>query len=264
MLCRRWTDGGRVRNGMITVKNKSEIIAMREACRRAADVRDAVAAQVMPGVTTAELAACAEVRMRELGCVSAFLNYRGFPGLICVSVNDEVVHGIPGQRRIKLGDVVSLDVGVRYEGFVGDTATTVLVGVEDMLTIRQVQVAREALTFGIAEAKTGNRVGDISHAIERTVTGAGFSVVRQFVGHGIGRALHEDPEVPNFGSPGRGPLLKAGMTLAIEPMVNQGVGDVDVMKDGWTVCTHDRLPSVHVEHTVLVGVDGGQVLTQGV
>ena len=246
---------------MIIVKNEREVAGMREAGRVAALVRDSVAARVSPGVTTAELGEFAGKCMREAGAESAFLNYRGFPGIICVSVNEEVVHGIPGPRRIALGDVVSVDIGVRYKGFVGDTAKTVLVGVSDPDIIRLAATAQDALLAGIGKAVAGNRVGDISHAVEAAATVAGFSVVRQFVGHGIGRNLHEAPEVPNFGQAGKGPKLRAGMTLAIEPMLNMGGWEVDVMGDGWTVRTRDGKPSVHCEHTVVVREDAAEVLT---
>jgi methionyl aminopeptidase len=197
-----------------------------------------------------------------LGGKSAFFGYRGYPGQICVSVNDEVVHGIPGARRIQIGDVVSLDVGVVYEGFVGDTAKTVMVGVNDPEVIRLVNTGQKALDVAIARAVAGARLSDVSHAIETVATDAGYSVVRDFVGHGVGRNMHEDPQIPNYGVPGRGPKLKPGMTLAFEPMINMGVFEVDVMADGWTVLTRDRLPSVHFEHTVAVREEGpAEVLT---
>jgi methionyl aminopeptidase len=218
---------------------------------------------VAPGVTTGELDAWAGELIRSLGARSAFLGYRGFPGYVCVSVNDEVVHGVPGPRRIRMGDIVSLDVGVVVDGYVGDTATTVMVGVTDPAVIRLVRAAAEALRAGIAQAQVGRRLSDVSHAIERTVREAGFSVVKDFVGHGIGRTMHEEPNIPNFGLPGRGPRLKAGMTLAIEPMVNMGVGAVEVMKDGWTVLTADRRPSAHFEHTVALQEGGPEILTAG-
>ena len=196
-----------------------------------------------------------------LGGKSAFLRYRGYPGNICISVNEEVVHGLPGERQIQMGDIVSIDIGVIYGGFVGDTATTVMVGVIDPDLIRLVAATERALHAGIGQARAGGHLSDISHEIERTATTAGFSVVRTFVGHGIGRSMHEDPQIPNFGPPGRGPRLKEGMTLAIEPMVNMGGSDVEIMEDGWTVLTVDRKPSVHFEHTVSIGEAGAEILT---
>ena len=225
---------------MIILKNKKEIAVLREAGKRAAIVRDYVASQVVPGITTLELAELAGGKMKELGCESAFLNYRGFPGLICISVNEEVVHGVPGKRSIKIGDVVSIDIGVRYKDFIGDTAKTVLVGVSNPSILRLCATAERALEEGIKKAVTGNKVGDISHAIEETARKAGFNVVKQFVGHGIGRNIHEDPEVPNFGQSGTGPLLKDGMVLAIEPMLSMGGWEVEILGDGWTVRTVDR------------------------
>lgn len=246
---------------MIIIKTAAEIEGMRASCRIAARVRDEVASRVAPGVTTQELADFAEALIRDCGAESAFRGYRGYPAVICTSVNEAVVHGIPGDRRIQVGDIVSLDVGVRYGGFVGDTATTVMVGVSDPVVINLVNATRDALTAGIAATRPGNRLGDVSHAIEQTALAAGISVVRDYVGHGIGRKMHEDPQIPNYGAPGRGPKLKTGMTLAIEPMVNMGVSDVEVMQDGWTVLTADRKPSAHFEHTVAVGEDGPEILT---
>ena len=246
---------------MIIVKSERDLAGMRESGRLAAHVRDAVGACVRPGATTQELADYAGELIRAAGAESAFLGYRGYPGQICVSVNECVVHGIPGPRRIELGDIVSIDVGVRYGGYVGDTATTVMVGVVDADTIRLVETGRRALERGIAAATAGNRVSDISHAIEEEARREGFSVVHEFVGHGIGREMHEDPQIPNFGKPGKGALLKSGMTLAIEPMINMGVAAVEVQKDGWTVLTDDRQPSTHFEHTVAVRDGEAEILT---
>jgi len=246
---------------MIIIKTDEELDGMRAACRVAARVRRAVAGRVAPGTTTAALDRYAQEVMGDLGAKSAFFGYRGFPGHTCISVNDEVVHGIPGDRRIELGDIVSLDIGVEYEGFIGDNAETVMVGVSDPGTVKLVRTAEKALAAAIEKAVEGRRLSDISHAVESVVTTAGFSVVRDFVGHGIGRRMHEDPQIPNFGPPGKGPKLKAGMTLAIEPMVNLGGAEVEVMSDGWTVLTKDRSPSAHVEHTVAVGAREAEVLT---
>ena len=234
---------------------------MRRVNGMTARVRDRVASLVRPGITTKELGDAAFSLIREFGGVSAFYGYHGFPGQICVSVNDEVVHGIPGLRVIRDGDLVSIDVGICFEGFIGDTAITVAAGSIDPEKKRLLEVTRAALDAGTAEAVAGNRVGDISHAIQTVVEAAGFSVVREFVGHGIGRDMHEDPQVPNFGKPGRGAKLRPGMTLAIEPMVNMGGAKVEVLEDGWTAVTKDGCPSAHFEHTVAVGVTAPEILT---
>lgn len=246
---------------MIIVKNPAELDRMRASGKVAARVRDALIKAVAPGVSTGELDGWARDLMAKEGARSAFLGYRGFPGHICTSINEVVVHGIPGGQRVRLGDLVSIDVGVIFEGFVGDTAATVMVGVTDSEVVRLVRVAERALEQGIAKAVPGGRLSDISNAIETESKKAGFTVVRDFVGHGIGRSMHEDPQIPNYGPPGKGPKLKPGMTLAIEPMLNQGVAEVDVLGDGWTVVTRDRKPSVHVEHTVAILEDGPEILT---
>jgi methionyl aminopeptidase len=212
-------------------------------------------------VTTKELDEFAAELISNLGAKSAFLGYRNYPGHICLSVGNEVVHGVPGKRQVQLGEIVSIDVGVLYDGFVGDTAVTTMVGVTDPGVVRLVTATERALHAGIRLAVAGGRLSDVSHAIERTVTESGFTVVRSFVGHGIGRSMHEDPQIPNFGPPGKGPRLKPGMTLAIEPMVNMGGSEVEVMDDGWTVLTVDRKPSAHFEHTVAIGEEGAEILT---
>lgn len=247
---------------MIPIKSPAELERMRRSNRIAARVRDAIASEIRPGVTTADLDELAEALIREQGARSAFKGYRGYPGNICVSVNEEVVHGIPGMRPIRMGDIVSLDVGVVCKGFVGDTATTVMVGATDVETVRLVETTRQALTAALAAVRDGTRLSDVSYAIESTARAAGFSVVRDFVGHGIGRSMHEEPQIPNFGPPGRGPVLREGMTLAIEPMLNRGASGVEVLADGWTVVTRDGLPSAHFEHTVAVGVSGVEILTE--
>lgn len=247
---------------MIPLKSPEDLVRMRVSGQMAAEVLETVARAISPGVTTGELDGLAQERIGKLGAKSAFFGYRGYPGHICVCVNAEVVHGIPGSRRIEIGDVVSLDVGVVYDGFVGDTATTVMVGVNDPEVIRLVNVGQKALERAIAQAVEGGRLSDISHAIESTAVDAGFSVVRDFVGHGIGRSMHEEPQIPNFGPAGRGPQLKAGMTLALEPMINLGGSEVEVLADGWTVLTRDRKPSVHFEHTIAIQERGpAEVLT---
>ncbi len=246
---------------MIPIKSASELDAMRRVNQMTARVRDALADSVEPGITTLEIGNLAQKMIRELGGTSAFYGYHGFPGQVCVSVNDEVVHGIPGRRTIKDGDLVSIDTGISFEGFIGDTAITAVAGKIDDEKQRLLDVTKAALAAGIAQAVEGNRVGDISHAIQTLVEKAGFSIVRDFVGHGIGREMHEDPQIPNFGKPGRGPKLKAGMTLSIEPMVNLGNKKVRVLDDKWTVVTKDGLPSAHFEHTVAVGKTQAEILT---
>jgi methionyl aminopeptidase len=246
---------------MIILKTAAELERMRTSGRMAAAVRDATARAVSPGMTTAEISDYAVEVIRGMGAESAFFGYHGYPGNICISPNEVVVHGIPGTRRIQNGDLVSLDVGVRYGGFVGDTATTVMVGAVDEAARRLTEATEKALYAGIAMAVAGRHVSDISHAVQQAAEAAGFSVVRAFVGHGIGRAVHEEPQVPNFGAPGRGPVLKAGMTLAIEPMVNLGHAEVQVLDDGWTVVTKDGRWSAHFEHTVAVGLEGAEILT---
>jgi methionyl aminopeptidase len=246
---------------MIKIKTPEELDGMRLSGRLAATVRDAVARAIQPGVTTGELDDYARELIAKLGGKSAFFGYRGYPGYICTSINDEVVHGIPGARRVQMGDIVSVDFGVEYGGFIGDTATTVMVGVTDPDVIRLVTITEQALEAAIEKAVIGGRLSDISHAVETVALSAGFSVVRDFVGHGIGRQMHEDPQIPNFGLPGRGPRLKAGMTFALEPMINLGDEEVEVMGDGWTVLTRDRKPSAHFEHTVAISEGRGEILT---
>lgn len=234
---------------------------MRRACAAAAEILAAVAAMVQPGVTTAELDEAAGELIRQAGGKSPFFGYRGYPGSICVSVNDEVVHGIPGRRRIQYGDIVSLDVGIILDGFVGDNATTVAVGVVAPRTQQLLEVTQQALAAGIAAARPGARVGDISYAVQSTVEAQGFSVVREFVGHGVGRQMHEEPQIPNFGKRGTGLRLRPGLTLAIEPMINAGTAEVKMLSDGWTVVTADGAPSAHFEHTVLVTEGEPEILT---
>lgn len=246
---------------MIKIKSAYELERMRVSCGMAATVRDAVAKAIKPGVTTMELDEYAQELIAGMDAKSAFYGYRGFPGHICVSTNDEVVHGIPGKRLIQMGDILSVDFGVVYDGFVGDTATTVMVGVSDPEVIRLVTVTEQALQAAIDQAVDGRRLSDISHAVESVAVGAGFTVVRDFVGHGIGRSMHEEPQIPNFGAPGRGPKLRAGMTFALEPMINLGTEEVEVMSDGWTVLTKDRKVSAHFEHTVAVGQEKAEILT---
>jgi methionyl aminopeptidase len=246
---------------MIPIKNEREIEKMRAACRVASGVLEKVSALIRPGVTTGEVDRAAADLIAEEDCKSAFLGYRGFPGNICISVNEEVVHGIGGNRRIQYGDIVKLDIGVIREGWVGDTATTVPVGVIDEKVARLLRVTEDTLELAITFAQPGRRLGDLCAAIESEIVANGYSVVREFVGHGVGRQLHEEPQVPNYGRTGTGPKLKPGMTLAIEPMVNMGSGGVRVLGDRWTVVTSDGKPSAHFEHTVLITKGEPEILT---
>jgi len=246
---------------VIVIKTGDEIERMRVACNAAAEILAAVAHEVQPGRTTAELNEVAAKLIAKCGGKSPFLGYKGYPGHICVSVNEEVVHGIPSKRRVQYGDIVSLDVGIIVDGFVGDNATTVAVGVVEARTQQLLRVTERALYAGIAAARAGNRVGDISNAVQTLVEKEGFSVVREFVGHGVGRKMHEEPQIPNYGRAGDGPKLKPGMTLAIEPMINAGTSDVVMLSDGWTVVSADRAPSAHFEHTVLVTDADAEILT---
>jgi len=246
----------------IVLKNKEEIARMREAGRLAAMALREVVRAVRPEVTTMELDEIAERYIRAYGGVPSFKGYRGYPASICVSINEEVVHGIPSKRRLKKGQIVSIDLGVIVDGFHGDVAVTVPVGEVSEDLLRLLECTREALYQGISQARPGNRLGDISFAIQACVERYGFSVVREYAGHGIGRQLHEEPQVPNYGAPGTGIALRPGMTLAIEPMVNLGGAEVLVAADGWTVRTRDGLPSAHFEHTVAIGEEGPEILTR--
>ena len=246
---------------MIIYKSDREIAKLAEAGRIAAQILDAICAAVAPGVTTADLEREACRLMDECGVVSAFKGYRGYPGWICASVNEEIVHGIPGARRLVEGDIVSLDIGVRHGGFFGDTARTVPVGEVDGVKQRLLDVGARSLEAAIAEVAQGKRLHDVSHAVQATVEAAGFAVVRDFVGHGIGRELHEEPKVPNYGQPGTGPPLGHGMVFAIEPMVNAGTDETRILDNNWTAVTVDGQPSAHFEHTVAVTRNGREVLT---
>src|SRR5436305_8814092 len=250
---------------MIPIKNAREIEKMRQACRTASDILDRVSDLVRPGITTKEVDEAAADFMSNAHVKSAFLGYRlghrVFPGNICISLNDEVVHGIGSQRRIQYGDVVKLDIGVIQDGWVGDTATTVPVGMVDARVDELLRATESALHRAISKATEGARLGDICAEIEEEAIRHRFSVVREFVGHGVGRRLHEEPQIPNYGKRGTGPRLKAGMTLAIEPMINCGTAAVRLLDDGWTACTADRMPSAHFEHTVLITKDEPEILT---
>ena len=235
---------------------------IRESAQIVGRCLEMLAPEVRPGVSTKELDRLAEEFIRAQGGEPAFKGYRGFPASICASVNEEVVHGIPSSKRVlKEGDVISLDIGVRKSGFYGDAARTFPVGTISEAARRLLEATERSLQAGIAEAKPEGRVSDISAAIEREVKRSGFSVVRALVGHGVGRELHEEPQVPNYGRPGEGPRLRAGMVLAIEPMVNLGAADVVTLSDQWTVVTADRQLSAHFEHTVAIGEDGPEILS---
>lgn len=235
---------------------------MRRASRVVAEVLSQLQPLVKPGVSTAELDRFAEKRVRELGAVPAFLGYRGYPATLCVSINEEIVHGIPSPKRlVKAGDIVSLDMGAIADGFYGDAALTVAAGEPSPQARRLMDVTRESLARALSALKAGARLGDVSHAVEAYAAANGMSVVREFTGHGIGRRLHEEPSIPNFGRAGSGPVLKAGMTLAIEPMLCLGRADVVVKNDGWTAVSADGSLAAHYEHTVAVTEDGCDILS---
>ena len=247
---------------MIVLKTGRELKVMREACRISAGALKLVGSAVEPGVTTAELDRLAEDYIRSEGAVPNFKNYNGYPATACISINNEVIHGIPSKsRKIVAGDIVSVDLGAMFEGYHGDNAATFACGDITSEAKRLMDATRESLYEGINAARAGGRIGDISSAVQQYVEARGFSVVRQFVGHGIGTKLHEAPEVPNFGTAGRGVRLLPGMTLAIEPMVNIGKPDVRVLSDGWTVLTSDGSLSAHFEHTIVITPDGPQIMT---
>jgi methionyl aminopeptidase len=248
---------------VIFLKTEDEIAKMREAGRIVAGTINRVVAAVRPGISTADLDRVAEEFIRERGATPSFLGYRGFPASICASLNDEVVHGIPSpQRKLADGDVLSLDFGAIWEGFHADSAVTVLVGETPGAEAEKlVRVTEESLEAAISEIHEGARLGDVGHAVQQVVEGAGFSVVREYVGHGIGRSLHEDPQIPNYGQPGKGLPLKRGMVVAVEPMVNMGDWPTRALADGWTVVTADGSLSAHFEHTIALTANGPEVLT---
>lgn len=247
---------------MITLKRGQEVDLMRQAGRKLAEVLDHLAAMVAPGVTTTEIDRAANREIRRRDCFPGFLGYEGFPKHLCISVNNQVVHGIPDGRRLAEGDVVSLDCGLIYKGWWADAGLTVASGEPAPDAERLIRVTREALSLGIAAAVPGNHLGDIGHAVQTHVESHGFSVVRGYTGHGIGRDMHEAPEVPNHGSPGRGIEIHPGLCLAIEPIVNQGGPGTQVEADGWTVVTADGRLSCYFEHTIAIGADGPEILTQ--
>lgn len=247
---------------MISIKTEQELERMRRAGRIVAEALAGLAERVRPGVTTASLDAWAERLIRQRGGVPSFKGYRGFPAAVCISVDEEVVHGIPGRRRLREGQIVSLDVGVIFEGYQADAAITVGVGKISSVAADLLQVTQEALKAGITAARAGRRLGDVSHAIQVAAESKGYGVIREYVGHGIGREMHEDPQIPNFGPPGRGPLLRQGMTLALEPMVTVGDYQTRVLDDMWTVVTADGSLSAHFEHTIVVTEGEAEILTR--
>ena len=247
---------------MIVCRSSAELERMREAGRLVGEVLTELAAYIVPGVTTADLDALAEQRIAQAGATAAFKGYHGYPATICASINEEVIHGIPSGRRIlNEGDVISIDVGASLDGYFGDSAVTLAVGQVSEQAATLLRVTEESLYKAIERVRPGGRISDISHAVQQHVEAYGFSVVREFVGHGIGQRMHEEPQVPNYGEPGRGPRLAAGMVLAIEPMVNAGKPAVKVLADGWTAVTRDGGLSAHFEHTVAVTANGPWILT---
>lgn len=248
---------------MITIRSREELRKLEEASRIVLETLDVVEKAVAPGVTTDDLDRIAEAEIRARGARPAFVGYRGYPKTLCTSVNDEVVHGIPGKRKLQDGDVVGIDCGAVLDGYYGDAARTVAVGQIDTEMSRLLEATRKALMEGIAAARPGGRVSDIGAAVEAVAIVNGYGVVRDFVGHGVGTALHEEPQIPNYGPAGRGSLLKAGMVLAIEPMFNLGRAEVSVDPDGWTVRTRDRSNSAHFEHTIALEPQGAVILGTG-
>jgi methionyl aminopeptidase len=246
---------------MIILKSERDLEAMRPACALASTVLNEVAAFIQPGLSTKEVDEFAATRIKHYGARSAFLGYRKYPCNICISVNEQVVHGLAGARVLRFGEIVSLDVGVIYNGFIGDTAKTVAVGGCNLLSQKLMDITEKALYEGIAQAVAGRHVVDISRAIQKYVEGNGFSVVREFVGHGVGRSMHEEPQIPNFDDGKSTEKLRPGMTLAIEPMVNAGLPGVKILNDGWTVVTQDGSLSAHFEHTVLITEGEPEILT---
>ena len=246
----------------IPIKDAAGVAGMRASCRLARKILEELVLRLEPGRTTGEVDEWAGQIINQYGARSAFFGYRKFPGQLCISVNEEVVHGIGGPRRLAYGDVVKLDVGILLNGWVGDTATTVGLGAITPARQKLLERTQASLHAGIQRARNGARLGEISHAVETTVKAAGYSVVKEFVGHGVGRKLHEEPQIPNFGRANSGPILRPGMTLAIEPMVNEGIDEVRIMKDGWTAVTADRRDSAHFEHVILITEGEPEILTQ--
>jgi methionyl aminopeptidase len=247
---------------MIPLKSLKDLEMLRQSGKILAAVMREVAKSVRPGITTLDIDQLSEELILKNNAIAAFKGYKGFPATACVSVNEEVVHGIPSPRVILEGDIVSIDLGVNYQGYFSDMAVTIPVGSVDQKKKKLIEVTKKSLDLGIKQARVGNNLTDISHSIQSFVEAEGFSVVRQFVGHGIGSALHEDPEVPNFENPGASPILKSGMVLAIEPMINMGGWECLILDNGWTAATKDGAPSAHFEHTVAITDNGPVILTQ--
>ncbi len=247
---------------MIVLKSSEELKILEKVNGIVAIILRELGERIKPGITTGELDGYAEGRIREEGALPAFKGYRGYPATLCVSVNDVIVHGIPSERKIRENDIVGIDIGAKYNGFYGDSAATFPVGKISYKAQKLIDVTKGALERGISEVKEGNRLGDVSNAIQQYAENAGFSVVRHFVGHGIGRELHEEPQIPNFGDAGQGVRLKNGMVLAIEPMINEGSYDVKILNDGWTAVTKDGRLSAHFEHTVAIAEGKAKILTQ--
>jgi methionyl aminopeptidase len=246
---------------MIPIKSGKDLDMLRKSGKILAKVMRRLEDLIKVNISTGEIDQLAEKLILEEGAASAFKGYKGFPANICTSVNEEIVHGIPDSRRIKEGDILSLDLGINYKGYFSDLAVTLPVGKVDPQIKKLIEVTREALSVGIKQARQDNHLSDISCAIQDYVESNGFSVVKQFVGHGIGQSLHEEPEIPNFGLPHRGAMLKSGMVLAIEPMVNMGTWEAEILDNGWTAVTKDRMPSAHFEHTIAITESGPEILT---
>lgn len=246
---------------MVIIKSKIEIEKMRASGKIVGEVLHRLAAMVEPGITTRDLDAEAERIIRAAGAYPTFKGYHGYPASICTSVNDEVVHGIPGNRKLKEGDIIGIDCGATLQGYVGDAAVTVAVGKVSEEVEKLLEVTRQSLYQAIEQCQVGNHLGDVCHAVQAYVEPRGYSVVQNYCGHGIGRAMHEDPQVPNYGEPGKGRVLREGLVLAIEPMINLGRHHTKQLKDGWTVVTLDGKPSAHFEHTVAITEEGPQILT---
>ncbi|MBI4209742.1 MAG: type I methionyl aminopeptidase [Deltaproteobacteria bacterium] len=247
---------------MVILKTPQEIERIRVACKAVAEVLRELQEEIRPGVRTLDLDRKAEKQLRQKGMKPAFLGYRGYPRTLCASVNEEVVHGIPSKRELREGDIVGLDLGAICEGYYGDAAVTVSVGKVSERAQRLMKITEESLYKGIEKAVVGGRLSDISAAVQKHVEEQGYSVVRDFVGHGIGRSLHEDPQIPNHGVPGKGIRLEVGLVLAIEPMINEGTHEVEILEDGWTAVTRDRKLSAHYEHTIAIANEGPIILSR--
>lgn len=246
---------------MIPLKSEKDLQMLRKSGKILANVLRRIQKSIKPGITTVEINYLTEELVLKESALPAFKGYKGFPAAICTSINEEVVHGIPCERKLREGDVISLDLGINFEGYFSDAAVTLAVGKVNSKVKKLIEVTKRALFKGIKQAQPDNHLTDISYSIQNYVENKGFSVVRQFVGHGIGFSLHEEPEIPNFGRPREGPVLKSGMVLAIEPMVNIGTWESEVLDNGWTAVTKDRLPSAHFEHTIAITENGPEILT---